>query len=108
MNTMAFTADDAFANVDAQDFAFALPTRGPELILDVVDQRRASSVAQSRRVLAACETVAAANGHPPGEQVWCAVIEEWLLESDYMPDQATVDRCAGANRGDHRQNRHGG
>ncbi|MBK9167341.1 MAG: hypothetical protein IPM24_07725 [Bryobacterales bacterium] len=38
--------------------------------------------------------MAAANGHPPAEPGWCTCVEEWLVESEYLPDPTTVDRFA--------------
>ena len=93
MDTTAFTSPNAFTNVVAQDFAFELRSRGSEAIGKVLKQKGRSD-AYAKRVIAAGETVAAANGHPPTETGWCTSIEEWLFESEYMPEQATVEQYA--------------
>jgi hypothetical protein len=93
VETTTFANPDAFANVEAQDFAFELRPRGLEAIDEVLTQKGRSD-AHAKRVIAAGETIAAANGHPPAETGWCTSIEEWLLESEYMPEQATVEQCA--------------
>jgi hypothetical protein len=93
MDTTAFTSPNAFTNAEAQDFAFELRPRGLEAIDEVLNQKGRSD-AHAKRVIAAGETVAAANGYPPTETGWCTSIEKWLFESEYTPDQATVEQCA--------------
>ena len=94
METAAFPNPDAFTNVEAQDFAFELLSRGSEWIHEVLEKKGRSD-AHAKRIIAAGETVAAANGHPPAETGWCTSIEEWLFESAFTPDQATVEQCGG-------------
>ena len=67
MDTTAFSSKNAFANEEAQDFAFELRPSGSEPIREVLDKKGRSSDAHAKRVIAAGETVAAANGYPPTE-----------------------------------------
>ena len=94
MNTTPFESQDAFSNTEAQNFAFELRHRGSETIDEVFAKTGRSSDARTKRVIAAGETLAAANGHPSMEAGWCTSIEQWLLESAYMPAQGTVEQCA--------------
>jgi hypothetical protein len=41
-------------------------------------------------VLAACELLAAANGHADAAAGRCVVLDEWLFQSGYVPDAATL------------------
>jgi len=93
VDTTAFPNPDAFTNVEAQDFAFELRSHGVEAIDNVLNQKGRSDT-HAKRVIAAGETVVAANGHPPAQTGWCTSIEEWLFESEYTPGRATVEQCA--------------
>jgi hypothetical protein len=88
------TSEDFFTNADAQAFAFDVVTRGVDTLhreIELEPRRRNQNI---RRTLAACEVVAAANGHPPAASGWCTMLEMWLFESKYTPAPATVGLAA--------------
>lgn len=88
---MLFEADDFFTNVEAQDFAFEIKTRGADALHEVLRQKPHQNVNSVQRILAACELVAAANGHPPLSAGWCAMLESWLLKSKFVPTPAILE-----------------
>lgn len=92
--TREFTATTLFTNVEAQDLAFDILTQGLEPLHKTLAQKGRRSFPLLHRILAACEFVAAANGHPGAESGWCAMLEHWLFENNYVPAPATVALAA--------------
>jgi hypothetical protein len=92
--TRDFTAESFFTNAEAQDLAFDILTQGLEPLHKTLEQKGRRSFALLHRILAACEFVAAANGHPEAESGWCAMLENWLFENHYVPAPATVALAA--------------
>jgi hypothetical protein len=88
--TREFTADTVFTNIEAQDLAFDIQTQGLESLHKALEQKGRLSLPRFHKILAACEFVAAANGHPQAEASWCAMLENWLYRNDYVPAPATV------------------
>src|SRR5262245_7724960 len=90
----AFTVDTVFTNVPAQDFAFDLLSRGSEALHEALAETPRNDAGQCQRVLAACELVASANGHPSAPSGWCRMMESWLVKRQFAPAPATVELAA--------------
>lgn len=86
----AFASVDLFTNAEAQDFAFRVSRRGVAEITDTLAPRKMQSRSGIQRVLAACQLLAAANGHADAATGPCAWIEDWLFKSGYLPPAATM------------------
>jgi hypothetical protein len=86
----AFVSTDFFTNAESQDFAFRLSERGVDELARTF-ARTMRSRGDIQRVLAACELLAAANGYADEAAGRCALVDEWLFKSGYVPDPATLD-----------------
>ena len=90
----AFKAETSFSNAEAQDFAFDVVTQGLKPLHKALKHNGRRSLPLRRRVLAACEFVAAANGGPQPGSDWCAMLENWLSKNHYVPAPTTVELAA--------------
>ena len=64
---------------------------GVDVLKETLEARQTQALGRIRRVLAACEVVAVANGHIDPDAGRSRLVEEWLFDSGYMPDTATTD-----------------
>jgi hypothetical protein len=87
----AFVSANLFTNAEAQDLAFRVSRRGAAELRDVLASRQGQSKGRRQRACAACEILAAANGHADVAAGACALLEDWLFMSAYVPDAALVN-----------------
>src|SRR5262245_25347635 len=87
----AFESDNFFTNAASQDFAYRVSERGIDEIVDTLAPRTMRSTGHIQRVLTACELLAAANGNAKESPGRCALIDEWLFHSGYVPDDTIME-----------------